>query len=171
MRSFTIARAAVLPLFGLLLAACSLGGGDEDLALGREDVSGVEKGGNFQAPSKGEGKGVSLAGDEEFVPVEGDAGHVTGDALSEGSNIEGKGIEHPLPTKGDLPSKGHLSSESVRVVNSACPMERVREVVGNCVEALTYAKNPETGECCVYARSCDVPRRWDRSFSAEAVCR
>lgn len=192
MRSFTVARAAVLPLFGLVVAACSVGD-DEDLALGRENASGVEKGRDTQVPSPEKGKGISLAGDVEFVPVENGAGH----ASSEGKGIEGKGIEPPLPedlgqggvTKehpsigklppkgefgsmgGDLPSKGNLPSKGVHVVNSACPKARVGEIVGACVQALTYAKNPETGECCVYATPCDVPKNWDASFSAEAVCR
>ncbi|MDC0741442.1 hypothetical protein [Polyangium mundeleinium] len=229
MRSFTIARAAVLPLFGLVLAACSVGG-DEDLALGRGNASGAEKGRNPQVPSKGREpqvpskggeKDESLADDVEFVPVEGDAGHLTGGALSEGKEvegkevegkeiegkgIEGKGIEQPvpsdigkgegtkeptpievgkeagekeseipskggLPSKGPLGSKGGLPSNPVREVNSACPKAQGVEVVGACVQALTYAKNPETGECCVYATPCDVPKTWEASFVAEAVCR
>ncbi|MDC3959290.1 hypothetical protein [Polyangium jinanense] len=198
MRSFTVARAAVLPFFGLLVAACSLGSGDdEDLALGRGNVSGAEKGRDIQAPSQdeGKGKGISLEGDVEFVPVEGND-HATDEASIEGKEIEskeieGKGIEgknleqplpddlgkggvtkeHMLPPKGDLGSSGDLPSKGVRVVNSACPKARVGDVVGTCVQALTYAKNPETGECCVYATPCDVPKTWDASFSAEAVCR
>ncbi|MDI3288911.1 hypothetical protein [Polyangium sp. 15x6] len=222
MRSFTVARAAVLPLFGLLVAACSLGSGDDDdLALGQENVSGAEKGGDTQVPSKdeGKGKGISLEGDVEFVPVEGN-GHATDEASIEGKEIEGKEIEGKgiegkelkqplpdglgkggvtkentsigkessqsgnavekewdlgskgkLPPKGELGSSGDLPSKGVRVVNSACPKARVGEVVGACVQALTYAKNPETGECCVYPTPCDVPKTWDASFSAEAVCR
>ncbi|MDI1481588.1 hypothetical protein [Polyangium sp. y55x31] len=186
MRSFTVARAAVLPLFGLLVAACSVGD-DEDLALGRENASGVEKGGDAQIPAPDKGKGISLEGDVEFIPVENGAGH---------ASIEGKEIEQPLPedlgkgevtkehpsigklppkgdfgSMGDLPSKGNLPSKGIHMVNSACPKARVGEIVGACVQALTYAKNPETGECCVYATPCDVPKSWDASFSAEAVCR
>ncbi|HVK66829.1 MAG TPA: hypothetical protein VM694_20230 [Polyangium sp.] len=209
MRSFTIARAAVLPLFGLVLAACS-SGGDEDLALVQGNASEAEKGEDSQVPSKGGGNDNTLADDVKFVPVEGDAGHVTNGALSEGKEIEGKeiegkGIEQPvpsdigkgegtkeptpievgkaagekeseIPSKGGLPSKGPLGpkgglpSNPVREVNSACPKAQGVEVVGACVQALAYAKNPETGECCVYATPCDVPKTWEASFVAEAVC-
>ncbi|MDI1432672.1 hypothetical protein [Polyangium sorediatum] len=176
-------------------------------------------------PSKAGEKDDSLADDVEFVPVEGDAGHVTDGALSEGKDVEGKEIEgkgiegkgiegkeiegkgiepsvpsdigkggvtkehmpsevgkeagakeSDLPSKGDIPSKGAfgskgvLPSNAVREVNSACPKAQGVEVVGACVQALTYAKNPETGECCVYATPCDVPKTWEASFVAEAVC-
>ena len=88
-----------------------------------------------------------------------------------GSNLPSKGgdFESSLPSKGgnfvpNLPSKGE------RVVSFACPKARDQEVVGACVQVLTYAKNPATGECCVYATPCDVPKRWEISGSVDAVC-
>lgn len=43
-----------------------------------------------------------------------------------------------------------------------CP---VRQFQGGCIQVITYAINPETGTCCVYANPCSVPEGWVSSSS------
>lgn len=231
MRSFTIARAAVLPLFGLMLAACSMGNDEDDLALGREDVSDAEKG---EVPSQDVAKALPPVEDADVLPVEGEADQATGgEALPVGKDIEqplpvdlgkGEAIEEPaasekefeevakgelppkgelgakggmrrprvdlgamrelpskidlgvkgrLPPKGELGPKGETPPKGDAALGGSCPKANLRtpEIAAACVQAITYAKNPRTGECCVYATPCEVPKEWEGSFSAADVCR
>ncbi|HSK75715.1 MAG TPA: hypothetical protein VLQ45_04605 [Thermoanaerobaculia bacterium] len=43
-----------------------------------------------------------------------------------------------------------------------CP---VRQFSGGCIQVITYARNPETGTCCVYPNPCSVPEGWVSSSS------
>lgn len=36
---------------------------------------------------------------------------------------------------------------------------------GACIQVITYATNPYTGECCVYPNPCVVPDGWTKSYS------
>ena len=43
-----------------------------------------------------------------------------------------------------------------------CPTKRFS---GGCIQVITYAINPVTGTCCVYANPCEVPDGWVSSSS------
>jgi hypothetical protein len=43
---------------------------------------------------------------------------------------------------------------------AACPR---RHYTGACIQVITYATNPNTGECCVYPNPCVVPEGWASS--------
>jgi hypothetical protein len=43
-----------------------------------------------------------------------------------------------------------------------CP---VRHYNGACIQVITFAINPTTGTCCVYANPCEVPDGWVSSSS------
>jgi hypothetical protein len=42
----------------------------------------------------------------------------------------------------------------------ACP---TKHYSGTCIQVITYATNPQTGECCVYPNPCVVPDGWATS--------
>jgi len=48
-------------------------------------------------------------------------------------------------------------SLNTKVEAAACP---VRHFSGGCIQVITYAINPRTGECCVYPNPCSVPEGW-----------
>jgi hypothetical protein len=41
-----------------------------------------------------------------------------------------------------------------------CPQ---KHFTGICIQVITYARNPETGTCCVYPNPCVVPDGWQTS--------
>lgn len=43
-----------------------------------------------------------------------------------------------------------------------CP---TKHYTGSCIQVITYAINPDTGTCCVYANPCIVPDGWATSTS------
>jgi hypothetical protein len=43
-----------------------------------------------------------------------------------------------------------------------CPTKHFN---GSCIQVITYATNPNTGTCCVYANPCIVPDGWATSTS------
>jgi hypothetical protein len=43
-----------------------------------------------------------------------------------------------------------------------CPTKHFN---GVCTQVITYARNPETGTCCVYPNPCVVPDGWQTSYS------
>ena len=45
---------------------------------------------------------------------------------------------------------------------AACPR---KPYSGACIQVITYAINPETGQCCVYPNPCVVPDGWKTSYS------
>lgn len=45
---------------------------------------------------------------------------------------------------------------------SSCPLQ---SFTGTCIQVITYATNPETGECCVYPNPCVVPQGWSTSYN------
>ena len=45
--------------------------------------------------------------------------------------------------------------------SSDCPR---KPFSGICIQVITYARNPETGACCVYPNPCVVPDGWQTSF-------
>lgn len=45
---------------------------------------------------------------------------------------------------------------------SACPR---KQYSGACIQVITYAINPETGQCCVYPNPCVVPDGWKTSYT------
>lgn len=47
-----------------------------------------------------------------------------------------------------------------------CPRKRY---TGSCIQVITYATNPNTGECCVYPNPCVVPDGWQKNYSGCAV--
>jgi hypothetical protein len=56
-----------------------------------------------------------------------------------------------------------LSVLSLPSTSSAdCPRKRFS---GICAQVITYAINPQTGECCVYPNPCVVPDGWVKSYS------
>lgn len=44
--------------------------------------------------------------------------------------------------------------------STSCP---VRQYSGGCIQVITYAVNPTTGDCCVYPNPCSVPEGWEMS--------
>ncbi|MFW6053178.1 MAG: hypothetical protein ACOC9J_00020 [Persicimonas sp.] len=50
----------------------------------------------------------------------------------------------------------------------ACP--EPREAQGMCAQVITWALNPETGDCCQYSTPCEAPEDWE-TFSSEAECK
>ncbi|HEX9942416.1 MAG TPA: hypothetical protein VGG03_10395 [Thermoanaerobaculia bacterium] len=42
-----------------------------------------------------------------------------------------------------------------------CPQ---KSFSGVCIQVITYARNPETGTCCVYPNPCVVPDGWATSY-------
>jgi hypothetical protein len=45
---------------------------------------------------------------------------------------------------------------------AACPR---KPFSGVCIQVITYAINPATGQCCVYPNPCVVPDGWQTSYS------
>jgi hypothetical protein len=45
---------------------------------------------------------------------------------------------------------------------SNCPR---KPFSGACIQVITYAINPVTGQCCVYPNPCVVPDGWQTSYS------
>ena len=45
---------------------------------------------------------------------------------------------------------------------ASCPRQQFS---GFCIQVITYATNPDTGECCVYPNPCVVPDGWETSYS------
>ncbi|MRG95905.1 hypothetical protein [Polyangium spumosum] len=126
-----------------------------------------------ELPSKGEFAPVSpTAPKGEFAPIlpKGDSGALTPKGLVRPRIDLGARLPPRLDYRpsGDSPPKGDLARGG-----RGCPnaLARTPEVVGACVQAITYARNPATGECCVYATPCEVPHRWNASFSRDDVCR
>jgi hypothetical protein len=48
-----------------------------------------------------------------------------------------------------------------------CPP--AREPEGMCAQVMAWAKNPDTGKCCLYSTPCEAPRDW-KTFGNEAEC-
>lgn len=46
--------------------------------------------------------------------------------------------------------------------NRNCPRKPFE---GACIQVITFATNPYTGECCVYPNPCVVPDGWKTSFT------
>jgi len=47
-----------------------------------------------------------------------------------------------------------------------CPRKRF---TGACIQVITYATNPATGECCVYPNPCVVPDGWVKNYTGCTV--
>lgn len=45
---------------------------------------------------------------------------------------------------------------------ASCPR---KPFSGVCIQIITFATNPHTGECCVYPNPCVVPDGWETSYS------
>lgn len=48
--------------------------------------------------------------------------------------------------------------DNARVSADACPR---RHFTGVCIQVITYARNPHTGDCCQYPNPCVVPEGWE----------
>ena len=60
-----------------------------------------------------------------------------------------------------------LSFVSLRDSSAAnCPRKAYS---GACIQVITYATNPVTGQCCVYPNPCVVPDGWVKSYQGCAV--
>lgn len=51
--------------------------------------------------------------------------------------------------------------------SSSCPAPKQSQ--GMCAQVITWAKNPQTGECCQYPTPCAAPDGW-ATFSSEGAC-
>ena len=47
----------------------------------------------------------------------------------------------------------------------AGPCPPPRNYSGGCIQVITYATNPATGECCVYPDPCSAPNGWTLNYS------
>jgi len=47
---------------------------------------------------------------------------------------------------------------------SNCPR---KEFTGACIQVIVSARNPDTGECCVYSNPCVVPDGWQIYYSPD----
>ena len=52
-------------------------------------------------------------------------------------------------------------------VASACPAPR--ESSDMCIQMVVYAKDPASGDCCMYGNPCVAPEGWE-TFPEESAC-
>lgn len=64
-----------------------------------------------------------------------------------------------VPTSGCYPCRGGWCYETY----PSCPPPK--QYSGGCIQVITYATNPATGQCCVYPDPCSAPDGWTLSFS------
>ena len=50
---------------------------------------------------------------------------------------------------------------------TACP--KPRDYQGMCAQVITWAKNPDTGDCCQYGSPCETPKGWE-TFNSKEAC-
>lgn len=55
-----------------------------------------------------------------------------------------------------------LALERSNAADRSCPQ---KPYSGACIQVITFAINPETGQCCVYPNPCVVPDGWKTSYS------
>lgn len=64
-----------------------------------------------------------------------------------------------VPTSGCYPCGGGWCYETY----PSCPPPK--QYSGGCIQVITYATNPATGQCCVYPDPCSAPTGWTLSFT------
>lgn len=52
-------------------------------------------------------------------------------------------------------------------IPKSCPLPRYQR--GFCAQVIVWAKNPSTGDCCMFPNPCSVPRGWE-SYNSILEC-
>jgi hypothetical protein len=69
------------------------------------------------------------------------------------------------------PDAGQLdaSQTDAGAAEQAAECPKARDYQGMCAQVITWAQDPDTGQCCQYGSPCEAPENWP-TFTSEADC-